>query len=643
MVSKLYLYVFFAFYSYVLPFSMAYGQAPVSILKQTDEHIFIKDQIHYLEDKTGSYSISGVSGRTHMTDFKPSIHFYPKNYKRSSTYWYRIKVRYEEDIPYERVFEFFDQTADIVEAYIPNGQGAYDAYRSGDSLLFKERLFAHKNFEFLIPPSKKGDYYAYFKVKSDHLVNIIIVYRSIARFVKYTLTEYFTFGLFYGMIILFSMHNLLMYLAVRRRQYAYYVLYILSVGFYEMSTDGIAFQYIWPNYPWINHYAQAFFVCFVSVFALIFTKALLYVKSKEPSLNRLINIVILLRITFFFYCLFFNQHWFLYKFLEAVPLSVAFFTGGWMLWKKRYRPARFFVLGYFFLFLGFIVKIIYVLGLGFARSFLSTFGHYSIGFGFVLEMIFLAFAIGDQVRILKNKKNKAQKRVIEQMKANERLQITLNTELEKKVKERTKEVMEKSTELLEKSQIIAVQNGELIEKNLLLEKQAEEISYMNLLLQHDNAKLKTNLNKITDDRVLSKEMEYEEFELKYPDRETCYKFLADLKWAKGYECVKCGHLNFCTGKTPYSRRCTKCAYEESVLQNTLFENVKIPISKAFYLVYLIYYYNGEISSYKLSEKLKIRQSTCWNYAVKVKKVMLEQGKRNGKHNKAGWTALVVPI
>jgi len=618
---------------------MLYGQVPISIFKHTEEHIFVNDEVYYLEDKTGSYDIVDVSSDKHFHDFVPNIHYYPKNYNRPSSYWYRIKVRYEEDIQHERVFEFFDQTVDLIEAYIPDGAGEYTVYRSGDSLLFRERLFAHKNFEFLLPPSKKGDHYIYFKVKSNHLVNVIIVYRTMARFVKYTLTEYFTFGLFYGMIILFSMHNLLMYLAVKRRQYAYYVLYILSVGFYEMSTDGIAFQYIWPNHPWINHYAQAFFVCCISVFALIFTKALLHVKSKEPMLNSVLNAVIVLRITFFFYCLFFNQHWFLYKFFEVIPLSVAFFTGGWILWKKGYRPARFFVLGYFFLFLGFIVKVIYVLG--YARFLPSTVGHYSIGFGFVLEMIFLAFAIGDQVRMLKNKKNKAQKRVIEQMKVNERLQQSLNDELEKKVEERTREVMEKSSELLEKSHVIAVQNRELIEKNFLLEKQAEEISRMNLLLQNDNKKLKTNIDKITDDRILSKEMEYEEFVLKYPDRESCYKFLADMKWDKEYHCVRCGHANFCAGKTPYSRRCTKCTYEESVLQNTIFENVKIPISKAFYLVYLMYYYNGEISSYRLSEKLEIRQSTCWNYAVKVKKIMQERGKKNVKRDKMGWTKLVI--
>ncbi len=346
----------------------------------------------------------------------------------------------------------------------------------------------------------------------------------------------------------------------------------------------------------------------------------------------------MLRIAFFLYCLGFNQNWFIYKFVEVVPLSVAFFSGIW-LWKKNYRPARYFVLAYTFLFLGFVLKVVYVLG--YARFIPSSIGHYSITFGFVLEMTFLSFAIHDKVRLLKSKKERAQKRVIEQMQINEKLQEKHNRDLERKVQERTLEVMQKSKELLEKSEIINDQNRELKEMNSLLWAQSEEIGRMNQLLTKDNKNLQTNIERITDDRVLSKEMNFEEFGVKYPDKETCYKVLSDLKWKKEYRCIKCGYDNYCAGKTPYSRRCTKCTYEESVLNNTIFENVRIPINKAFYLVYLVHFHQGDISSYKLSQKLGIRQSTCWNYASKVKDILTTSGKKHKKNEKSGWTRLVL--
>jgi len=613
---------------------LLFGQQPITIQPQTAEHIFNKAEVYLLEDSTNTKSFAAISASSQAQDFKPNQNFYPKNFNRSSTYWFRIKIKLGENIKGKQIIEFFDQTADLVEAYIPDSKGGFEHYKSGASLDFNQRLFQHKNFEFAIPALEKGTYEAYFKVRSRQMVNVILVYRSIERFVQYALAEYFTFGLFYGMILLFGFHNLLMYFAVGGRQYLYYVLYVFCFGLYEMSSDGIAFQYLWPANPWINQYAIAFFVCCVSVFALLFTKSLLQVKQREPKLNHILNIVIVLRILFFVYCLLFQQTWFIFKFVEVIPLSIAFFTGIW-LWKKKYRPARYFVLGYSFLFLSFIVKVIYVLG--YARFLQNYIGHYSITFGVFIEMIFLSFAIGDRVRLLKNKKELAQKKVIEQMRINEKLQESYNLELKKEVEDRTEEIVQKSKRLAEKSEIIASQNQELKDMNRLLTEQSEEINRMNQLLTNDNKSLQTNIERITDDRVLSKELDFEEFQSKYSDKETCYKFLSELKWDDTYHCIKCGHDNYCAGKTPYSRRCTKCTYEESVLNKTIFENVRIPINKAFYLVYLVHFYQGDISSYKLSQKLGIRQSTCWNYASRIKSLLTS----NKKGKKSAWTKLVL--
>jgi len=51
-------------------------------------------------------------------------------------------------------------------------------------------------------------------------------------------------------------------------------------------------------------------------------------------------------------------------------------------------------------------------------------------------------------------------------------------------------------------------------------------------------------------------------------------------------------------------------------------------------------YNGDISSYKLSEKLQMRQSTCWSYATKVKNQMNAMQAIKGSKNKGGWTRLL---
>jgi hypothetical protein len=628
------------FFLVLLHTAQLHAQQTVELNDASKEHFFVNKEIVCLEDPSGKLTINEVRSAAYSNKFIANKNYYPKNYNRSSAYWYRVKVTFTKDLGHSAIFEFFDQITDHIESYLPDESGNYVKSVAGADLTFTQRSFHHKNFEFLINDTKKGEYYYYFRVQSKDQVNVIIVFRTVERFIGYALSEYIVFGFFYGMIVIFSFHNLLMFLAVRRRQYLFYILYILSVGLYEMSTDGIAFQYLWPNHPVWNEYAYGVALFFLSSFGLIFTKELLHVKIKAPKVNTAINILLFVRFLFFLTCLFYNPDWFKYKFLEFIPLSLCFSTGIYIWWKKKYGPARFFVLGYSFLYLGFIIKVVHILG--WSRFFIgNVIGYYSLSFGFLLEMVFLSFAIGDQVRILRRKKENARKQIMKQMQVNAELKDSINRDLEIKVEERTKEVQLKSKELQEQNVTIEQQNEELLVINSLLAQQAEEISRMNTLLEKDNITLKTNIEKVTDARVNATDLDFDEFSLKYPDRDSCYKFLAEMKWEHGYACIKCKNTSYCNGKVPFNRRCTKCAYEESVLHHTIFENNRIPINKAFYLVYLMYNHKGAISSHKLSEKLGIRQSTCWTYASKVKKVMEERKKDLKGVGKSGWSKLVL--
>ncbi|WP_345953255.1 7TM diverse intracellular signaling domain-containing protein [Mucilaginibacter sp. PAMB04168] len=616
----------------------ANAQNTVEINNKIEQHIFIHGEVNVLKEGKKPLTFGDAQRADRNHQFKINYNYYPEN-EPNATYWYKVKIHVTEPIGDKAaVIEFFDQTTNQITAFLPDSNGRYYESRAGADYNFTQRLYQHKNFEFQLRALPKGDHTLYFKVRSKDGVNLIIVYRTVSFFVHYALTEYLTYGLFYGIILIFSFHNLLMFMAVKKRQYLYYVLYILSVGVFEMSTDGIAFQYIWPNAPNWNQYAYGVALYSLSFFALVFTKELLHVRKKAPKLHRLINYVIALRTAYFLYCLLFDHSLFYYKFVEFIPLAIAFATGV-RIWLNGFKPARFFVLGYTFLALGFIVKAITVLG--YARIIPGVVSNYSLGFSFVLEMLFLSFSIGDQVRLLRRQKEKAQDETIRQMDINYKLKDSINKELEIKVNERTREVLEKSEEIIKQSQIIEDQNKELVTINHQLEEQASEITRMNVLLEKDNIELKTNIEKVTDARVLSTELSFEEFSSKYPDQETCNKFLADIKWANGFACKKCSHDAYKHGRAPYSRRCTKCNYEESVLFNTIFQNNRIPINKAFYIVYLIYTTKGTISSYQLSEKLQIRQSTCWQYALRIKKVMEEHKHRSKKNTRQGWSKLIL--
>jgi predicted Zn-ribbon and HTH transcriptional regulator len=101
----------------------------------------------------------------------------------------------------------------------------------------------------------------------------------------------------------------------------------------------------------------------------------------------------------------------------------------------------------------------------------------------------------------------------------------------------------------------------------------------------------------------------------------CLEYLASIKWANGFVCRKCGNDNYCQGKIPFSRRCTRCKNEESATSNTIFHNCKFSVSKAFYIAYSVYKGENDFSSFELAQKLSLRQTTCWNFKNKIQKAI----------------------
>jgi hypothetical protein len=117
----------------------------------------------------------------------------------------------------------------------------------------------------------------------------------------------------------------------------------------------------------------------------------------------------------------------------------------------------------------------------------------------------------------------------------------------------------------------------------------------------------------------------EMLETLFSSDEACLSFLASLKWADGFTCKKCGNTNYCHGKTPHSRRCTKCKTEESATTGTIFHHCKFPVSKAFYIAFNVCRGAENISTYEFARRLSLRQMTCWNFRSKIMNAMTNAG------------------
>jgi hypothetical protein len=106
--------------------------------------------------------------------------------------------------------------------------------------------------------------------------------------------------------------------------------------------------------------------------------------------------------------------------------------------------------------------------------------------------------------------------------------------------------------------------------------------------------------------------------------EKVLEFVAHIKWQDGYTCRKCGNINYCEGKSPFSRRCTRCKIEESATANTIFHNVKFPLNKAFYIAYNVCVLGKDLSTYNYAEILGINQMTCWKFRKRIQQCVMKK-------------------
>jgi two-component system, sensor histidine kinase LadS len=104
----------------------------------------------------------------------------------------------------------------------------------------------------------------------------------------------------------------------------------------------------------------------------------------------------------------------------------------------------------------------------------------------------------------------------------------------------------------------------------------------------------------------------QQFSQTFADEDKCLAILSGEKWKSGFICRHCSHTNYCKGRRPYARRCTRCKREESATAHTIFHHCRIPLPKAFELAYLVCTTPG-LTVAGLSQELSTRHMTCGKF------------------------------
>jgi hypothetical protein len=555
--------------------------------------------VEVFEDASGKLTVEDIQSLPDSIFLKNAPLYNPNT---NSTYWIKFNVKSEFQNKKKWVIEILDSRIFDVELFSPDKEGAYASIRAGLGESFQSRIYGHKNFVMDIDLRSDTITTFYLKFNSRFVSSFLFKIRSNDDFSSYAVSEYYLLGIYYGIIIIISLLNFILFFSLRKNIYLLYSLYVIAWAWNSMLDDGIGYQYIWPNTPLISQIGFVIGRPLLFLLFIFYSKQFLNVEKFSFKYNQWINYSLIFYLVNFVIDLFIPYPSLLSFAFFIAPFIIVYVIS-FKIYRDGFKPARFFMIGNIFIIMGFIIREIKDLDVIAMSVPVSIISVYSRNVGIVMDICTLFLALGDRFRFMKVQEEKAQAKVIEQLKENEQLSQKVNRELEEKVGERTRELLEKSDQL--KS------------LNEQLEIQSQEISKWNQLLDIDNYKLKLKVKEVQEARIKSLDVPFEEFLQIFPDELSCQRYIDDIKWKEGYACKKCGNTKFSSGPKMFARRCTKCGYSESITAFTFLHKCKFSLVKAFYIMMKVNKYEDDINCAELARELEMRKGTVLEFKNKV--------------------------
>ncbi len=394
-----------------------------------------------LEDKGGKLTIDDVTRGAASGLFKKSTMQFPNFGYTKSAIWIKFALRIPRDSRSHWFLEVGYPALDIVELYVFDNGRKIGERTEGDVFPFDRREISYQNFLFRIAETPVTHTY-YIKVLTDGAMSIPLRILSDGKLLSEINLRRMMSGMYYGILLIMIVFNLLLGAALRDRTYLYYVLYITGYLMISLVHDGTGFQYLWKNTLWLNN-ALPVAVFFCTFWGFIFMRAFLQTGTHAPRLDRFLRLYIALNLAGLAISYLLPYHVIVQVSVisSVFAAPIAIFTG-FIVLRRGARQARYYLLAFAFVLMGITVSVFNRLGI--LPTTLFTTWIYELGI--VLQLALLYLGLADKYNSLQKEKIQAQENAL-------RIQKEATENLEMKVRERTIELSEANIKLTELDKI----------------------------------------------------------------------------------------------------------------------------------------------------------------------------------------------
>ncbi|MGI4804863.1 MAG: sensor histidine kinase [Janthinobacterium lividum] len=396
--------------------------------------LLIGKEIEVFEDRFNTYNLNNVLQSSKFQNNKQLI---PNFDISNSKFWIKFKVTnnyYQSNL----FLEVDNALINICNLYTLKNNRLTLLESFGTNKIYNQRKYKYPDFIFdlNIPIDSTISYVL--EIKSNDQLLVPISLNSPQAIAELQNTKDIISGIHIGALLVMIFYNIFIYFSIRDKSYIFYVLYITFIGLTQITLTGYSYKYLFFNHPTIFKLCIVVAPSLAGISAVYFIKFFLNTKVLTPTLNKLLYIIIFLYIIALSLRVV-GQDQLSSRAIDITALFVAVivYCIAIKLTMKNYRPAKFFLFAWSLFIVGLILFVLRNLNILPDNSYTN----YTMQVGTVLEVTLLSVALADKINIYKKEKELSQAATLSALQENDRIIREQNSTLERKVNERTNELV----------------------------------------------------------------------------------------------------------------------------------------------------------------------------------------------------------
>lgn len=347
-------------------------------------------QIEVLIDPEHRLTVDNIINQKNL-NWESSRHETPSYGFSAHTYWFRFTLPAQKS---ESILELNYALLDDISYFRLEDDKIIETIVTGDKRNFSDRPIQHRVFLFPVPGSNQKQTIL-LKVRSSSAIQIPLTLWPGKSFFEQDQYAFIEHGIYYGIALVMILYNLFLFFRLRDSAYGFYVFYVITFAFVQLSLSGFSYQFIWPDLPEWNEKSITVLIPLIVVSTSIFSSHFLKLTRYYPRLYKILYGQAIIGVVLSTFSVFLPYHTIIpYVVLLATIscltiLSISYYV----MFKRMYKYAIYFAAARSVFLVGVIVLAMNKFGI-LPRTWMTE---SAPQIGSVIELILLSFALAERL------------------------------------------------------------------------------------------------------------------------------------------------------------------------------------------------------------------------------------------------------